>query len=219
MLNGAPDSSTSSSATTIDQATALSYYLGAKKRLGLLEPSILQVQRLFLCGVFGMYLLKPLRAWSYFHQASVSFRNFVWMQTQTRVGGIFETQRLEQRLHWSCMKSGLEIRPEIPLPSSGIARFDYPDMFPSPPSELASPSSQPQELGGLPPDIGPEEERSWFYYLAEISYRRMMNRAVVTLRRNGENDWIRDIESILKRSDDLDEQIKVWFAFPDLDPD
>ncbi|KAK6953081.1 hypothetical protein Daesc_005381 [Daldinia eschscholtzii] len=83
-------------------------------------------------------------------------------------------------------------------------------MFPSPPSELISPSSQPQELSGLPPDIEPEEERSWFYYLAEISYRRMMNRAVVILRRNGENDWIRDIASTLKRSDDLDEQIKEW---------
>lgn len=208
--NGTPDSNRSLSVTSVDQATASSYYLAAKKRLGLLEPSILQVQCLFLCGVFEMYSLKPLRAWTYFNQASVSFRNLVWMRTQRAVGDMLESQRLEQRLYWSCMKSELEIRSEIPLPSSGIARFDYPDFFPSPPSELASPVAQSQSFDGLPPDIEPEEERSWFYYLSEISYRRMLSRAFITLRRNGEEGWIRDIEQTIKQCEDLDEQIKAW---------
>lgn len=106
-VNGTPDSSRSMSATSVDQATASSYYLAAKKRLGLLEPSVLQVQCLFLCGVFEMYSLRPLRAWSYFNQASVSFRNFVWMRTQRKAGEVPERQRLEQRLYWSCMKSEL----------------------------------------------------------------------------------------------------------------
>lgn len=105
--NGTPDSNRSLSVTSVDQATASSYYLAAKKRLGLLEPSILQVQCLFLCGVFEMYSLKPLRAWTYFNQASVSFRNLVWMRTQRAVGDMLESQRLEQRLYWSCMKSEL----------------------------------------------------------------------------------------------------------------
>ncbi|KAI1409253.1 vegetative cell wall protein gp1 [Hypoxylon sp. FL1857] len=217
MAEGTPDSNRSFSATSADPATASSYYLAAKKRLGLLEPSILQVQCLFLCGVFEMYSLKPLRAWSYFNQASVSFRNLVWMQTQGSVGGMLETQRLEQRLYWSCMKSELELQTEIPLPSSGITRFDYPDLFPSPPSELTSPAPQLHDFGGLPPDIEPEEERSWFYYLAEISYRRVMNRAMVILRRNGEEGWIRDIEGTMKHCEDLDEHIKAcreWIRRP-----
>lgn len=96
------------------------------------------------------------------------------------------------------------------MPSSGIARFDYPDFFPSPPSELASPVAQSQSFDGLPPDIEPEEERSWFYYLSEISYRRMLSRAFITLRRNGEEGWIRDIEQTIKQCEDLDEQIKAW---------
>ncbi|KAI2462978.1 vegetative cell wall protein gp1 [Annulohypoxylon bovei var. microspora] len=210
VANGTPDSSRSLSVTSVDQATASSYYLAAKKRLGLLEPSIIHVQCLFLCGVFEMYSLRPLQAWTYFNQASVSFRNLVWMRTQRGVGDMAESQRLEQRLYWSCMKSELEIRSEIPLPSSGIARFHYPDLFPTPPSELASPVAQSQDFDGLPPDIEPEEERSWFYYLSEISYRRMLSRAFVILRRNGEEGWIRDIERTMKQCEDLDEQIKAW---------
>ncbi|KAI0886968.1 vegetative cell wall protein gp1 [Annulohypoxylon maeteangense] len=208
--NGTPDSNKSLSVTSVDQATASSYYLAAKKRLGLLETSILQVQCLFLCGVFEMYSLKPLQAWTYFNQASVSFRNLVWMRTQRGIGDMVESQRLEQRLYWSCMKSELEIRSEIPLPSSGIARFDYPDLFPSPPSELASPVEQSQSFDGLPTDIEPEEERSWFYYLSEISYRRILSRAFVILRRDGEEGWIRHIEQTIKQCEDLDDQIKAW---------
>ncbi|XXH01798.1 hypothetical protein Hte_008159 [Hypoxylon texense] len=209
-VNGTPDSSRSVSATCVDQATASSYYLAAKKRLGLLEPSILQVQCLFLCGMFAMYSLRPLRAWSYFNQASVSFRNFVWMRTQRGAGEVPERQRLEQRLYWSCMKSELEVRSEIPLPSSGIMRFDYTDLFPSPPSELASPTTHSQAFDGMPEDVEPEEERSWFYYLAEISYRRMLSRIIAIMRRNGEEGWIRDIERTMKQCEDLDEQIKIW---------
>ncbi|KAI1385482.1 vegetative cell wall protein gp1 [Hypoxylon trugodes] len=221
MTNGTPDSSRSLSGASVDPATASSYYLAAKKRIGLLEPSILQVQCLFLFGVFEMYSLRPLRAWSYFNQASVSFRNLVWMRTQKGAGDMLEKQRLEQRLYWSCMKSELELRSELPLPSSGITRFDYPDLFPSPPSELASPAAESQGFDGLPPDIEPEEERSWFYYLAEISYRRMMNRAFVILRRNGEESWIGDIKGTIQHCEDLDEQIKVWCSHipPPIDMD
>ncbi|KAI1451721.1 vegetative cell wall protein gp1 [Annulohypoxylon moriforme] len=208
--NGTPDSNKSLSVVSVDQATASSYYLAAKKRLGLLEPSIIQVQCLFLFGVFEMYSLKPLSAWNYFNQASVCFRNLVWMQTQRVVGDMLESQRLEQRLYWSCMKSELEIRSEIPLPSSGIARFDYPDFFPTPPSELASPVAQSQSFDGLPPDLEAEEERGWFYYLSEISYRRILSRAFVILRRDSEEGWVRNIEQTIKQCEDLDEQIKAW---------
>ena len=84
-------------------------YLAAKKRLGLIEPSLLSVQCLFLCGVFEMYLLKPVKAWFYFNQACIQFRNQLW--GRTRKASAYdhstprETRRLEQRLYWSCMKS------------------------------------------------------------------------------------------------------------------
>lgn len=71
---------------------------------------------------------------------------------------------------------------EIPLPPSGITQCDYLDMFPSPPTELTSPSAYDRG-DNFGDDIVPEEEKSWFYYLAEISYRRMMNRAMAVMAR------------------------------------
>ncbi|KAI5928351.1 vegetative cell wall protein gp1 [Camillea tinctor] len=210
VIDGTPDSNRSSVTTTVDRSTASSYYLAAKKRLGLLEPSIIQVQCLFLCAVFEMYSLRPLRAWFYFNQASVNFQNVVWKRLFKGNSQEPETRRLEQRLYWSCLKSEIELRVEIPLPSSGITRFDYPDAFPTPPSELTSPSAHQHSLDSLGVDIEPEEERSWFYYLAEISYRRMMNRAYSVMRRHGEQGWISDIGTTIKQYEDFNEQIKFW---------
>ncbi|KAL2687617.1 hypothetical protein Neosp_005179 [[Neocosmospora] mangrovei] len=105
-----------------------------------------------------------------------------------------------------------ELRLEIPLPPSGIAHCDYPDMFPSPPTELASPTAQNPALDTLQDDIVPEEEKSWFYYLAEISYRRMMNRALAVMARDGERGWIDNIGDTIKQCKDFNEQIDIWHS-------
>lgn len=102
------------------------------------------------------------------------------------------------------------MRLEIPLPPSGIAHCDYPDMFPSPPTELASPTAQNPALDTLQEDIVPEEEKSWFYYLAEISYRRMMNRALAVMARDGERGWIDNIGDTIKQCKDFSEHIDIW---------
>ena len=43
-------------------------------------------------------------------------------------------RRLEQSLYWSCFKSESEFRIELPLPQSELSTFDFPNLFPSPPS-------------------------------------------------------------------------------------
>lgn len=83
-------------------------------------------------------------------------------------------------------------------------------MFPSPPTELASPTAQNQALDTLRDDIVPEEEKSWFYYLAEISYRRMINRILAVMARDGERGWIDNIGDIIKQCKDFGEQIDIW---------
>ncbi|KAK1517164.1 vegetative cell wall protein gp1 [Colletotrichum costaricense] len=207
-----PESMRSSVSTTTDPDTAQAYYLAAKKRLGLLEPSLLQIQCLFFCAVFEMYSLRPLQGWFYFNQASVQFKNLYWRRAQRRNWQSIsqKTRRLEQRLYWSCMKSECELRCEIPLPPSGITGLGYPDLFPSPPSEVASPAAQPSALDILEDDIQPEEEKSWFYYLAEISSRRMINRAISIFGYNGEQAWTRDIAKVLEKSEEFDEHINLW---------
>lgn len=77
-----------------------------------------------------------------------------------------------------------ELRCEIPLPPSDITRFGFPDVFPSPPEEISAPRdkhSDPSQFPESEHGVEVEVERSWFYYLAEISFRKMMNRAISTL--------------------------------------
>lgn len=101
--------SSSTANTPFTEEMAIDYYFAAKKRLGLIPPSLLEIQCLFLCGILEMYLLNALGAWHYFNQACVQLRNLFWRQGYT--GLSFEQYisrepgRLEQRLYWSCMKS------------------------------------------------------------------------------------------------------------------
>lgn len=103
------------STSEADRGRASAYYLAAKKRLGLIEPSLLSVQCLFFFGVLEMHLLKPIKAWHYFSQASGQFRNHLWRTAQKRCGQTMccETKRLEQRLYWSCMKSEWYVYPSM----------------------------------------------------------------------------------------------------------
>ncbi|KAF5677435.1 heterokaryon incompatibility protein [Fusarium denticulatum] len=220
-VDGSPASTRSSTTTVVDPDTAASYYLAAKKRLGLLQPSLLYIQCLFLCGIYEMYCLHPLQAWFHFNRACADLRNILWTRTQKRSSQATtqETRRLEQRLYWSCVKTEYELRYEIPLPPSGIAQCDYPDMFPSPPTELTSQSAYDRG-DNFDDDIFPEEEKSWFYYLAEISYRRMMNRAMAVMARNGEQGWSDNISEAMEHCKEFNEQIDLWYSHipPQIDP-
>ncbi|EXJ77958.1 hypothetical protein A1O3_09117 [Capronia epimyces CBS 606.96] len=218
VLYETPESFRSSESPAVDPISAQGFYLAAKKRLGLLRPSLLYVQCLFLFGVFEMYTLRPQRAWFYFQQASLQLQNHLWRKSQIQTGGGLQVadpsflfdRRLEQRLYWSCMKSECELRCELPLPPSGITRLNFPDLFPSPPTELSSPTTQQRTLDGVDDDVEPEEEKSWFYYLAEISFRRMFNRIVTTVIGKGERGWINNIETIIQQCDQFDEEINIW---------
>lgn len=57
-----------------------------------------------------------------------------------------------------------------------------------------------------------EEERSWFYYLAEISFRRIMNRAYVVMGEKQDTDWIKNIQQLIYHQKTLEEEIKLWYV-------
>jgi len=86
-------------------------------------------------------------------------------------------------------------------------------MLPSPPNGLSSPSfthASPADGPSRAQDIEPEEERSWFYYLAEISFRKMMNRAIAIMGGDGERGWITNIYEKVKHCEVLGEEINIW---------
>lgn len=97
------------------------------------------------------------------------------------------------------------------MPPSGIGHCDYPDMFPSPPVELEAPSSH-GGLGVGDGDVVPDNEKGWFYYLAEISCRRMMNRVYAVMGCGGEHGWVKDIEVMFTHYETFKEQINVWYV-------
>ena len=59
--------------------------------------------------------------------------NLEYLDRRTKI-----ERRIDQSLYWSCFKSECEFRVELPLPQSELADFEYPHLFPSPPSPVAT---------------------------------------------------------------------------------
>ena len=190
-------------------------------------------------------------SWQYFYQASVNYQLYLKtngritddqsilmerpLESRTRSS---KTGRLEQRLYWSCFKSEAEFRVELPLPQSEIADYDFPHLFPSPPSPL------PTEVVGSPihihhPSSGHSsplsvvslshvqmptaedyeiklhakrlcnEEESWYYYLTEVALRRIGNRIINTFFSLDCPQWM-EIGKLLKVAAEFESQVSTW---------
>lgn len=86
-------------------------------------------------------------------------------------------------------------------------------MLPSPPVEVLSPlslSGDQETRHSTQTEKEEEEERSWFYYLAEISFRRLMNRTLAAIGGNGQASWVDNISRLLFDHCVFEEQIDAW---------
>ena len=198
-----------------------------------------------------MYTLRPMLSWQYFHQASTIYQlylkmngritedNAVLMQKPLRSPSRnARTARFEQRLYWSCFKSESEFRVELPLPQSEIAAYDFPDLFPSPPSPIANDHGDTAALNHSPGSIvGQEsnlsiahvmshqeddnvrihakrlcnEEESWYYYLTEVALRRIGNRIINTFFSPERNNWSH-IDKLVDVAIEFEAQVSTWMA-------
>lgn len=134
-----------------DWVTATSYFAAAQRRFGLLigMDDLIVPQCHFLAGVYFMYSMKPLEAWRMFAQGVVCILPDVSNSTP------MTQYSLKECVYWSCWKSEIELRMHLVLPNSGIIVNDYPQHIPEPP--VTDPSQEPR----------------WYYYLADISLRRL----------------------------------------------
>lgn len=92
-------------------------------------------------------------------------------------------------------------------------------MFPSIPSakltKKASPlSSRPglfygQTLNEPKEDL--DAERSWYYYLSEISILRSYTRMFRELHSRGEAWWVENISSVIKLVQEIETEINLWY--------
>lgn len=161
--------------------TSQSYFQAAEKRLGSIVAiaGVVEAQCLFLAGVYSMYIFKPGAAWRFFRSSLASCEEFdfithtaqTWEQTEA-----FEMQPNppqlstdEQAIYWSAWKSEQEMRQDLQHNDlfRSIEQPLYPQFFPTPPDP-------PQENNYDITDSQRERERTgWFFYLTEISLRRL----------------------------------------------
>lgn len=188
--------------------------------------------------VYLMYTFRPLSAWNHFYQASTFYRLRLRLidgldksAYEAEQQGASTTQRLEQSLYWSCFKSEVEIRVELPLPQSAIAEYEYPALFPTPPTLSDEyPNRQDQASGWTSmhgtPDENPglsglgvsnhitrlfNEEKSWYYYLTEVALRRIGNRVLNSFYRSEPSTWS-NIKPLIPIALEFESQIDAWLA-------
>ena len=192
-----------------DYSTAEAYYFAALKRIGLLGVSVMATQCLFFVGVYEMYSIRPLQAWLSFSRACSTFQTYLRTQSHQTTKSI-SSNRLEQRLYWTCLKSECEMRDEIDLPPTGLARVNYPDLFPSPPG--GSPALQDSDPTAEISSLGSTFQRSWYYYLSEIALRRIGNRITNALHKGEAQSW-HDIpfRRLQRIAHELDAQLAQWY--------
>ncbi|KAL3298362.1 C6 zinc finger domain-containing protein [Colletotrichum asianum] len=198
-----------------DCGVAGAYYLAASKRIGLLGPSILDIQCLFLASMYEKCRLRPLGACFYIQQASTRLQAHLLRRGRrpwrAASGREEPTQPLEQRVFWSCFKAENEILPTLGLRSSGLEDFTYPDSFPAPPSTLSSTRPAAGDYYARSPmsddQQRAEEERSWLYYLAEISLRRTIKDTMAVLYRKGETYWLQNEPLLVRQYDEFEKEI------------
>ena len=194
-----------------DYPAAEAYYTAARKRLGLLDNSVLAVQCTFLIGVYQMYSMRPLKAWMSFSQACAIFQTY--LHTRSHEETARATKRLEQSLYWSCLKSECEMRDEVDLAPSGLAKVNHPDVFPSPPGSIPEPESGGtfNKSPSLQPHVDVELQKSWYYYLSEIASRRLKNRISTILHGGSPLSWqLSSIPRLHRLAEELDSQVQRW---------
>lgn len=188
-----------------------------------------------------MYTLRPMLSWQHFHQAAITYQ--MYLKTNARLLDSFtiieqshahlqpgsaayrKQARLEQRLYWSCFKSESEFRVELPLPQSEIADYEFPKLFPSPPSP---PSPAQYVTGAGATDPMPDgtsfphttgldnagtvrQTESWYYYLTEVALRRIGNRIINTFFTGNRESWML-IEPYLDIAVEFEAQVSSWYA-------
>ncbi|KAJ6099548.1 hypothetical protein N7467_001083 [Penicillium canescens] len=195
---------------------AESYFTLARRRIGNLSHSVAGVQCLFLSGVFYMYTFRPLDAYQSFHQASVMYQ--VYAKSKQGAASTPSDLKTEQRLFWSCFKSECEILSEIDLPHSGVSHLDYVHIFPSPPHSdiiTANPTSVllPDSAEHTRHDMASrEQEQAWFYYLSEIALRRIGNRVLESMYKDGFESWKDlNIQSTIQIANEFLRQLNEWY--------
>lgn len=207
--NSIPSSTDKSLLNAKDYPAGEAYYTAARKRIGLLDTSVLAIQCHFLLGVYQMYSMRPFKAWMSFNHACGILQTYLFFQNQQDTTPT--VRREEQRLYWSCLKSECEMREQIDLPPSGLTLVNWPDMFPSPPGGSPKTDANVNSPEDLSVQLDVDIQKSWYYYLSEIACRRLNNRIAAVLHADSSFSWqLVSLPRLQMLAKELDGQVQRW---------
>lgn len=181
------------------------------------SPGIIEAQCLFLAGVYFMHVFQPFNAWRFFSQALACCQGFDFLTRATTE--MVETDQNhadfsaeQQAIYWSAWKSEQEMRCALKLhdfvPPEAL-RSLYPMFFPTPPS-----LSEAESVRSA--DSAYREQQSWFFYLTEISLRRLSSRIASEMTVLAQQaDYI--LQSLADALPDFESDLGAWIdALPPL---
>ncbi|KAL7816114.1 hypothetical protein V8C44DRAFT_324015 [Trichoderma aethiopicum] len=156
---------------------SLMYIAMAQKRMSTayLDDSLLGVVCFCLFGMWYQYNIEPIPGWKMFRTASMMWEAYNLKHSDGKTQRPKQEESLEQRLYWTCLKSECEVRHELNgLPPCTLQESSFPYALPTFPTiESFGQSSVDTRHDALKLH---STTLSYYYYLAEISLRRLLNR-------------------------------------------
>ncbi|TQN70537.1 Glucose transport transcription regulator RGT1 [Colletotrichum shisoi] len=125
-----------------------------------------------------------------------------WESAETPSANFLQSLSLEQTLYFTCFKSECDLAFELSLPGSILAGVDYPYSLPAPPS---------LGVANLDNKALMMEQRSWYYYLAEISARHLINRIAQAQKRCPPHPTETGIDRMLEVFEVFEAQLTDWY--------
>lgn len=209
-------------------ASAETLFLAAQRRIGSVfcSEDVVATQCLFLSGVYMMCVFQPAKAWRFFVQALASCQQLLFLNSSptppqsppamcdTRPGG-HSLETLQQATYWSSWKSEREMRGYIRPADFALTEEDmafYPPFLPTPPN--LQPAAQELEAAGGGNFCLNRQTVSWYFYLAEISLRRLASNLHAEMRRLCEQTPSTQdtLEVLAAAVPQFEEQAEEWIA-------
>ncbi|KAL3460299.1 glycosyl hydrolase family 3 N terminal domain-containing protein [Aspergillus heterothallicus] len=177
---------------------SLAYLCMARKRMSAayLDNSLLGVQCLCLFGIWYQYNIEPIPGWKMFRTASMLWQTY---NLKHKSGGGVRSAQEESN----------EVRYELyELPPSDLSLSDFPFALPNFPVRQSSYGSSPEHAQS--PPTADLESTSSYYYLAEISLRRLLNRVRNVVRVLSPTIDIPTIKQLAGTLCHLEDQLHQW---------
>ncbi|RDW75745.1 hypothetical protein BP5796_06566 [Coleophoma crateriformis] len=183
-------------------AKAEHYFSAAQKRIGVClgKRGLLEAQCFFYAGVYLATTMRLEAAWSLFLQAKVACQDFRCLSRIDSPTEVLESNSevqdsllAEECTYWTCLKSELELHHDISAPGFRSIDLWYPERFPAPPRNNMI-----------------DNDRPWFFYLAEIALRRLANRIMGHVARNYDLNNPQDLSRAREATAAFEHEAQDW---------